>query len=44
MTHKIGFKIFDRTLRNFRSDQRQIGGDLALLAGDYRQTLPVIPR
>ncbi|XP_076299884.1 uncharacterized protein LOC143218540 [Lasioglossum baleicum] len=44
MIHKKGLEALDRTLRDFRSDQRQMGGALILLAGDFRQTLPVIPR
>lgn len=44
MAHKKGLEALDRTLRDFRSDQRQMGGALILLAGDFRQTLPVIPR
>ena len=44
MAHKKGLEALDRTLRDFRSDQRPMGGALILLAGDFRQTLPVIPR
>ncbi|XP_063915454.1 ATP-dependent DNA helicase pif1-like [Zophobas morio] len=44
MAHKKGLEALDRTLRDFRSDERPLGGALILLAGDFRQTLPVIPR
>ncbi|XP_054290927.1 uncharacterized protein LOC129005912 [Macrosteles quadrilineatus] len=44
MAHKKGLEALDRTLRDFRNDQRPMGGALILLAGDFRQTLPVIPR
>jgi len=44
MAHKKGLEALDRTLKDFRSSQRPIGGALLLLAGDFRQTLPVIQR
>jgi hypothetical protein len=44
MAHKKGLEALDRTLRDFRRDQRKMGGALILLAGDFRQTLPVILR
>ncbi|KAL4091330.1 hypothetical protein QTP88_026033 [Uroleucon formosanum] len=33
-----------RTLKDLRSNHNQFGGAMILLAGDFRQTLPVIPR
>uniref|UniRef100_A0A0K8UVS5 ATP-dependent DNA helicase n=1 Tax=Bactrocera latifrons TaxID=174628 RepID=A0A0K8UVS5_BACLA len=36
--------IIDRTLRDLRGNQKLFGGAMILLAGDFRQTLPVIPR
>lgn len=44
MAHKKGLEALDRTLRDFRNDQRIMGGVVILLAGDFRQTLPVIQR
>ncbi|XP_044597781.1 uncharacterized protein LOC123274285, partial [Cotesia glomerata] len=44
MSHKKGLEALDRTLRDFRNDQRIMGGAVILLAGDFRQTLPVIQR
>ncbi|GFQ74050.1 ATP-dependent DNA helicase [Trichonephila clavata] len=34
----------DRTLKDLRSNNNRFGGAMILLAGDFRQTLPVIPR
>ncbi|UYV68898.1 hypothetical protein LAZ67_6001521, partial [Cordylochernes scorpioides] len=44
MAHKKALEALDRTLRDFRGNQRLMGGALILLAGDFRQILPVIPR
>jgi len=44
MTHKKGLEALGRTLRDFQSDQHQMGGALILLAGNFRQNLPVISR
>lgn len=44
MAHKKGLEALDRTLRDFRRNQLIMGGALILLAGDFRQTLPVIPK
>lgn len=44
MAHKKGLEALDRTMRDFRNDQRIMGGAVILLAGDFRQTLPVIQR
>ncbi|EFN61253.1 Uncharacterized ATP-dependent helicase YHR031C, partial [Camponotus floridanus] len=44
MAHKRALEALDRTLRDLRSNQILFGGAMILLAGDFRQTLPVIPR
>lgn len=44
MAHKHSLEALDRTLRDIRNNQHLFGGALVLLAGDFRQTLPVIPR
>lgn len=44
MAHKKSLEALDRTLRDLRGNQRMFGGALILLAGDFRQTLPVLPR
>ncbi|GFS89895.1 ATP-dependent DNA helicase [Trichonephila clavipes] len=44
MSHKKALQALDRTLRDFRGNRRIFGGALILLSGDFRQTLPIIPR
>ena len=44
MSHKKAFEAVDRTLRDIRSSQTLMGGVTVVLSGDFRQTLPVIPR
>ncbi|GFW38335.1 ATP-dependent DNA helicase [Trichonephila clavipes] len=44
MSHKKALEALDRTLRDFRGNIRIFGGALILLSGDFRQTLPIIPR
>ncbi|XP_069968843.1 uncharacterized protein [Bactrocera oleae] len=44
MAHKKSLEALDRTLKDLRSNNNQFGGAMILLAGDFRQTLPVIPR
>ncbi|GFV00105.1 ATP-dependent DNA helicase [Trichonephila clavipes] len=44
MSHKKALEALDRTLRDFRGNKRIFGGTLILLSGDFRQTLPIIPR
>lgn len=44
MAHKKSLEALDRTLRDLRGNNRLFGGVTVLLAGDFRQTLPVIPR
>ncbi|XP_075451755.1 uncharacterized protein LOC142492724 [Ascaphus truei] len=44
MAHKKSLEALDRTLKDLRNCQDIMGGAVILLAGDFRQTLPVIPR
>lgn len=44
MAHKRALEALDRTLKDLRNDSRCFGGAMILLSGDFRQTLPVIPR
>lgn len=44
MAHKRSLEALDRTLEDLRDNQNIFGGAMILLSGDFRQTLPVIPR
>ncbi|RCN38502.1 hypothetical protein ANCCAN_15577 [Ancylostoma caninum] len=44
MAHKRALEALDRTLQDIRERNCLMGGVAVLLAGDFRQTLPVIPR
>lgn len=44
MAHKKSLEVLDRTLKDLRNNQNQFGGAMILLSGDFRQTLPVVPR
>lgn len=44
MAHKKALEALDRTLQDLRENSQPMGKALILLAGDFRQTLPVIPR
>ncbi|XP_018374141.1 PREDICTED: ATP-dependent DNA helicase PIF6-like [Trachymyrmex cornetzi] len=44
MAHKKAFETLDRTLKDLKGNGQPFGGALILLSGDFRQTLPVIPR
>lgn len=44
MAHKYAFEALDRTLRDIRCTDSTMGGVTVFLTGDFRQTLPVIPR
>lgn len=44
MAHKKSLEALDRCLNDFRANDRPMGGALLLLAGDFRQTLSVIPK
>ncbi|KAJ4447435.1 hypothetical protein ANN_09442 [Periplaneta americana] len=43
MAHKKSLEALDRTLKDLRGNKKLMGGALVVLAGDFRQTLPVIP-
>lgn len=43
MVHKLAIEAVDRTLRDIRSEPNSLmGGLVVVLAGDFRQTLPII--
>ena len=44
ITEKNIFLAIDRTFQEIRSNTKPFGGMTVLLSGDWRQTLPVIPR
>jgi hypothetical protein len=44
MAHKKSVEALDRTLQYLRGNKRLFGNTTILLAGDFRQTLPVITR
>ena len=44
MAHKLGLEALDKTLRDLRENDQLFGGLTLLLSGDFRQTLPIIPR
>ena len=44
MAHKNALEALDKTLKDIRNSKQLMGGLVVLLAGDFRQTLPVIPR
>ncbi|XP_074115778.1 ATP-dependent DNA helicase PIF1-like [Cotesia typhae] len=44
MAHKKAIEALNRTLQDIRDCKRLMGGVIVLLAGDFRQTLPVIRR
>lgn len=44
MSHKLAFEALDKTLQDIRQDDRPFGGVTLLMCGDFRQTLPVIPK
>uniref|UniRef100_UPI00358E62D1 uncharacterized protein n=1 Tax=Myxine glutinosa TaxID=7769 RepID=UPI00358E62D1 len=44
MAHKRALEALDRTLQDWCNCKAPMGGDTVLLSGDFRQTLPVIPR
>ncbi|GBO37537.1 ATP-dependent DNA helicase PIF1, partial [Araneus ventricosus] len=44
MSHKAAFEALDVTLKDIRRNNNRMGGVTMVLAGDFRQTLPVIPR
>ncbi|XP_029173244.1 ATP-dependent DNA helicase pfh1-like [Nylanderia fulva] len=44
MAHKKLLEALDRSLQDLRGNIKPFGNALILLAGDFRQTLPLIPR
>ncbi|XP_063930337.1 uncharacterized protein LOC135142550 [Zophobas morio] len=44
MAHKGGVEALSKTLRDIRENGSLMGGVTVLLAGDFRQNLPVVPR
>ena len=44
MSHKKSLEALDRSLQDLRGNVRLFGNAVILLAGDFRQILPVIPR
>lgn len=44
MAHKKAFEAVSMALQDIRGIDRVMGGVTVLLAGDFRQTLPVVPR
>ncbi|XP_008181178.1 uncharacterized protein LOC103308839 [Acyrthosiphon pisum] len=44
MAHKLALKAVNRTMKYLRGDSRRFGGAMILLSGDFRQTLPAIPK
>lgn len=43
MMHGYVFKFVHRTFSDIMKNENPIGGNFALLGGDFRQVLPVIP-
>ncbi|XP_057341623.1 ATP-dependent DNA helicase pif1-like [Microplitis mediator] len=44
MAHKNAIEALNRTLKDIRNSDRIMGGITVVLASDFRQTLPVVPR
>ena len=44
MSHKAAFEALDITLKDIRRNNNIMGGVTVVLAGDFRQTHPVISR
>lgn len=44
MAHRKAVEAVDRTLRDIRQNDQLMGGVTMLFCGDFRQTLPVVPR
>jgi primosomal protein N' len=44
MAHKGGVEVLNRSLKDIRENKMLMGGVTVLLAGDFRQTLPVVPK
>ena len=44
MTHKNNLDILNRTLQDLKNNQELMGGVIFVMAGDFRQTLPIVDR
>ena len=44
MSHRKAFEALDRTLQDMKDCKHLMGGVTVVLAGDFRQTLPVVPK
>ena len=44
MSHKLALETVNKTLKDLRNSTLLMGGITVLLSGDFRQTLPIIPR
>lgn len=44
MSHKRAIEALNQTMKDIKSNQTIMGGTVVLLAGDFRQILPVITR
>ena len=44
MAHKRALEALDRTMKDLRGNTRIMGGAVVVLAGDFRQTVPVVQR
>lgn len=44
VSHKAAFEALNETLQDIKCNNKIMGGVTVLLAGDFQQTLPVIPR
>ena len=44
MAHRKALEAVDRTLRDLRDSNSPMGGITVVLSGDFRQTLPVVPK
>lgn len=42
MMHKNGFEALNRTLQDIKKNTTVMGGVLLILAGDFRQILPIV--
>jgi len=44
VARKAGVETLNRSLKDIRGNKSLMGGVTVLLAGDFRQTLPVVPK
>ena len=44
MSHKNAFTALDKTMKDLRENDFLFGGATVVICGDFRQTLPVVPR